>query len=122
MRRYRSAVATGGERADEIAQAPGGPQPRAVRRERVEADAVQRRREGARDVFDVDELEQVRGDGVAGDLAERDDDDVRPAADEVLQRLGEVTAVAGEDDQPAQAVRVLADGDVVEHRLVDVVV
>src|SRR3712207_8784440 len=34
----RSAVPAGGEAADEVAQAPGRPQPRAVRREGVEAD------------------------------------------------------------------------------------
>ena len=73
-------------------------------------------------VLDVDELEQVRADRVPGDLAERDDDDVRAVADQLLQRVGEVAPVAGEDDQPAQPVAVRADGDVVEHVLVDVVV
>ena len=64
----------------------------------------------------------VGADRVAGDLAEGDDDDLRARAGEVLQRLGEVAPVAGEDDQPAQPVAVRPDGDVVEHVLVDVVV
>src|SRR3712207_4102314 len=118
----RSAVPAGGEAADEVAQAPGRPQPRAVRREGVEADPVQRLDEGARNVLDVDELEQLRADRVAGHLAEGHHDHARALPDQLLQRVGEVAAIAREDDQPAQVVAVRPDGDVVEHVLVDVVV
>src|SRR3712207_2735016 len=113
--RSRSAVAAD-VGADEVPQAAGGPQPGTVRRQRVQPDPVQREGEGARHVLDVDELEQVRADRVAGDLAERDHGDLGAGAGQLLQRLGEVAAVTGEDDQPAQPVAVLPDLDVVQPR------